>query len=176
VMGGAAPPQQPAAAAPSAAATTPVMLYTRQLRFDKPADGYVGPHRWKRSATTQLERALRAFPALRLAQSETEFAAASPRLIIEATHATSGSKGWSTVSRMTKYLVPSEDTSTVELDAKLMRGDTVVKTFEAQGAYATKKQLLWLLAPWMWKLGVPGAVTADTFRELLGRVQQEGAL
>ncbi len=164
----------PARSPAPSATPIPVILYARQLRFDRPTGGFMSPRRWKGAAAKQLERAVSHFPSLRLAsQMEIESGISSPRLLIEATQATAGSKQWSTVSSMTKYLVPSTEDSEVELSARLMDGDTIVQPFTASGAYTTKKHLLLLAAPWMWRLGVPGAVTQETFRELLRQVQPE---
>ncbi len=159
---------------PPPVSSTPisVLLYTRKLKFDEPTHGLISPRMWKGSAMKQLRQALLSFPSMQLAE---EPVTAPSRLLIEATQATAGSKGWSWVSSMTKFIVPSKEETVVHLDARLMQGETIAQTFHAEEAYTTKKHIFLLLAPWKWKTGVPGAVAQAAFRELLRQVQPETA-
>ena len=149
-----------------------VVLYTRQLRFDTPVDTYVSPHRSKRSTQQKLDRVAHEFPFLQ-AQGAPDAVATPYRLTIEATHATGGNKKLSWISSMTKYLIPSTEHAAVELEARLLRDGTLMKTYEATGTCKTRKHLLFLLAPWMWGVGTAGDTTADTFRDLFLQIEQD---
>jgi hypothetical protein len=174
----AAPPIDPAATVASAAGIprVAIVLYARQLRFDVPVSSYFGPHWKRRSTAKRLGSAVAEFPFLIVAATDGSsgtHTAAPYRLVIEASHATGGNKKWSKLSKLTNYLVPSVEESAVELEGRLMRDGALVKTYEARGTYKTKKHLLFVLAPWMWKLSVPSRTTADTFRDLFLQVQRD---
>jgi hypothetical protein len=151
-----------------------VLLYARQLRFDVPVSAFIGPHWSKRATQRQLERVAAEFPFLRYGSTtgpeETPY-----RLVIEATHATGGSKRMNTISRFTKYLIPCAEESAVELEARLSREGAPLKTYEAVGRYQTKRHLLFLLVPMRWNLSAPGETTADTFRDLFLQVERDAA-
>jgi hypothetical protein len=151
----------------------------RQLKFDTPTSGHFGPNWKKRSLGKKLQSVLDEFPFVTMAPAdETGEPPELPRpyaLVIEATHATEGSAGWSKVSSMSKYIIPSAELSAVELEGRLLRDGALVKAYEARGTYKTRKHLLFLLAPWMWKLGAPGATAQDTFRDLLAQVERDAA-
>ena len=149
-----------------------VVLYTRQLRFDTPVDTYFSPHWSKRSTRQQLDQVAREFPFLQ-AEGAPDAAATPYRLAIEATHATDGNKKLSKISRLTKYLIPSTEHVAVELEARLSRDGTLMKTYEATGTYKTRKHLLLLLAPWMWGVGTSGDTTADTYRDLFLQIERD---
>ncbi len=159
------------ASGPSTTPTVSVILHTRQLRFDAPVGSYFGPH-WANSTTQKrLEQVLGEFPFLQPAAPD---AARSPyRLVIEATHATSGNKRLSTISSFTKYLIPCSEQHAVELVAVLLRGATPLKTYQSVGTYTTKRHLVFLLLPMRWGLRVAGDTTTDTFRDLFLQLQRD---
>ena len=151
-----------------------VVLYARQLRFDTPVDTYLAAHWSKRSTQRKLERVAAEFPFLQ-AEGAPDAAATPYRLVIEATHATGGNKKMSKISSMTKYIIPSTEHVAVELEGRLSRDGTPMKTYEATGTYRTQKHLLLLLVPWRWGLGVSGNTTADTFRDLILQIERDAA-
>lgn len=150
-----------------------VLIHTRQLRFDTPVAAYVGPQWAQRATRQQLERVLREFPFLHPATPESTKSPTSYQLVIEATHATYGDKRLNTISKFTKYLVPSSERNAVELDAILLKDGVPLKTFEAVGTYTTKRHLLYLLLPMTWGLNVKGETTAQTFRDLFLQIERD---
>ena len=152
-------------------ATLSVVLHTRYLEFDTPADPSVAKWWSKAKVRHQLEDVIGEFPFLREASSETP--ASYPQLLIEATHALRGPKALNTLSQMTHFLIPSSATGFIELDATLARDGQTLKRYEAVGRYRLKRHLIFLALPFLWGYKVPAATMEDTFRDLFLQVQQD---
>jgi len=95
------------------------------------------------------------------------------RLLIEGTHGIDGNKTLRTISEITRYIIPSSERGSIELDARLYRGDEEIKRYRVVGAYKVRWFLLILAVPWMWNSGVPGDVVEDAFRDLFIQVQND---
>ncbi|HAM40945.1 MAG TPA: hypothetical protein DDX89_00550 [Candidatus Omnitrophica bacterium] len=161
---------QPALKEPSAP-TLFVVLHTRYLEFDKPADPSVAKWWSKHKVRHQLEDVIGEFPFLRLASPEAP--TSPPRLLIEATHALRGHKTLNALSRMTHGLIPSSATGCIELDATLSRDGQPLKRYEAVGRYRLRRHLIFFAMPFLWGYKVPAATMEDTFRDLFLQVQQD---
>lgn len=150
-----------------------VVLHRRLMLFGQPA-GF-GFRKWwvKRGAVDRLEGVMKEFPVLGQASLEAEDA--EYRLYIEGTHSIDGNKTLKIISGITKYVIPSWEHGSVELDARLYRGDEELKRYRAVGHYKVRWFLLILAAPWMWHMSVPSEVVEDTFRDLFIQLQDDGA-
>ena len=150
-----------------------LILHTRHLMFDKPSSSPVSKWWSKRKVRKQLGDVMEEFPFLGQAQWEAK--AAPYQLEIEATHAIQGSSFRSSLSSMTKYIIPVSETGVIELEAWLSRDGQPLKTYEAVGNYTIKRHLIFLILPWMWGPRVPSNTIEDTFRDLFLQIQRDAA-
>lgn len=155
----------------TSATTISVILHTRYLEFDTPADPSVAKWWSKAKVRHQLKDVIGEFPFLRHASEESP--ASSPQLLIEATHALRGNTTLNTLSQMTHALIPSSATGFIELDATLSRDGQPLKRYEAVGRYRLKRHLIFVALPFLWGYKVPAATMEDTFRDLFLQVQQD---
>lgn len=150
-----------------------LILHTRHLMFHRPSSSPVSKWWSTHKVRKQLNDVMGEFPFLGRAQWE---ATAAPyQLEIEATHAIQGSSFRSSLSSMTKYIIPASETGVIELEAWLSRDGQPLKTYEAVGNYTIKRHLIFLILPWMWGKSVPSDTIEDTFRDLFLQIQRDAA-
>jgi hypothetical protein len=172
--------QRPAASAP--APIIALAVHPRHLEFDAPASAGLAKPWYKRKLRAQVEEVVGEFPFLanaRWASSDdltSEVPIEAPyRLVVEATHAVRGSGMRNKIASTVHFVIPSSDKGYVELEADVYRGAERLKTYEATGSYKTTRHLLFLLAPWMWRTGVPQATMRDTCRDLFLQIQRDAS-
>lgn len=148
-----------------------MVLHTRYTIYDdRPASSSLVAWLSGRASYGCLKNVLPEFPVLKKAQFE--FKEAPYTLVIEATHAMRGNELRSCLSSMTLFIIPNTWKNVLELHARLYHGSTLLKTYEATGAYRLHQHLLFL--PLVgWRFAVPARLREDTFRDLFFQIQQD---
>ena len=153
------------------APTLSLELDSRHLSFGEPVESPLDKWWTTRSVRQRLEDMRGEFPML--ARASWKDPTAAYRLAIEATHVADGNRKLHWISEATKYVIPCSYQASIELDARLFHGDTLLKRYDATGTYRVRQHLLWLLVPWAWHPRVPRATARDTFRDLFLQIQQD---
>ncbi len=167
------------ASPPPAAAVSPkdvgISLHARYLQFHQP----LGPsiEKWwaKRQGDliSHTQERARSLPSLR--EARWNDSSADCQVVIEVTSDTRGNKFLHGVTEFTKYLIPSKDEGVVRVEARVYRSGNLLKTYEAEGVYETRRHLIFLLLPMGWRKGVPARVTNDTISDALLQVDRDAA-
>jgi len=133
------------------------------------------PGRWwsKRKVQEQLQTTMDAYPFLRQRTANT--ASAPYRLVIEATHRVEGSKFVHAVGQMSYHVIPSTERRSFELEGRVYRNAEKLRTYEAAEFYQTRRQILFLATPWLWRPSLSAEAMQDAFRRLFQQIQTDAA-
>jgi hypothetical protein len=163
------------AADPAVTPNVSLVLHARYLQFGKP----LGPSLEKWWAKQQihlrkrLEEKCAGVPFLKAARWDAPDAAY--RIVLETTFDTRGSKARYAVTEFSKYLIPSSDEGVVWVVARLYRKGALLREYEAQGTYRTRRHLIFALLPMLWHSKVPATVAEDTVRDVFLEIAQDAA-
>ncbi len=167
------------ASPPPASAVSPsgvgISLYPRYLQFHEP----LGPsiEKWwsKRQGrfVSHVQERCQSLPSLR--QARWNDPSAPYQVVIEVTQDMRGSSFRYKLTDFTKYLIPSKDEGITRVAVRVYHGKSLLKTYEAEGIYETRRHLLFLLLPMGWRKGVPSQVANDTIYDALLQVDRDAA-
>ena len=148
-----------------------ITLYTQRTFIDdRPSPSGLLTWESQRLIQQALNEVIRQFPVLANARPNIEN---TPyQLLIEATHARRRSQAKAVLSACTLFLVPFNDELSIELKARLYRGSTLMKSYQATGSHRLRIHLLSALTT-AWTVNVPKRTLEDTFRDLFLQIQQD---
>ncbi len=148
-------------------------LHARYLHFGKP----MGPsmEKWWAKQQTKLRARVQDMQCQTpwLVSARWDDAEAIDRLVLETTFDTRGSKARYWITEFSKYLVPSSDEGVVSVRARVYRKGALVREYEAEGTYRTRRHLIFLFLPMMWHSTVPGKVAENTIQDALLAVEHD---
>lgn len=142
----------------------------RTLYDDRPSPSWFLTWQAKRAIRQALQKVLQEFPFL--AKAELDDTKASYRLVIEATHARRNGEARAWLTALTLGLIPHNQELSLELEARLYRGATLVKTYQATGSHHLRINFLAILLLRQ-RLNVPQSTIEDTFRDLFLQIEQD---
>ena len=147
-----------------------VVLHVRSTLYDdRPGGLWYSHHVLDPAIQGALKRAKPHFPCLASAQVGKRDVPYT--LVISATHATRASVVEANLSGLTLFLFPLHERLILDLEAKLLRGSTVIKMYRATRTMDVTYDLLFVLTPWKWFTHEP--TFDNTFCDLFLQIQHD---
>ncbi len=146
-----------------------IQFQPRRTLGDSPSPSWLLTWESKRALKKALKKTAPQFPVL--AQARVGDSEAPYTLLIEATIAVPSVKAREYLSALTLCLVPLTEEHSVELEARIYHGTTLLKRYEATGRQQFHLQLFTMF--FGAKHRVPGRTIEQTFQDLFLQIQRD---